>query len=341
MISEVSDHAAVRRDYAAKGREDFGSDLCAICCRGTRNSAKQGTFFLLMFPDKFAHLIDGANAVEITFALRVAPSEQAVTAKDKALSARVLRNRPLELHGKLESRPLPRQPDNLAIKLTIEFLQLLLAVGAGRKRDGPVGMQVIDMLERQKGVQRRIDRCGHLVFAERGERIVAHHLVFVLFAAIKGFQLVQPLQIKDGEAGLADRADVSAATFHGENAHGIAGEWIRQFEFRAGVSAAKIGDAQVRAQQVRTVAQQRKLITVKTTRVLFIPEIFELDEFCNFRHKPFLCSVGSVPSANASSHFREARTPRSGTTDRSWRGHPRANWPRRWRASASLDCRVR
>ena len=66
----------------------------------------------------------------------------------------------------------------------VELRQLPLAIGAGGQRDAPVGMQVIDVVERQERVQRRVDRRRDAVLAERAQRIEGDHLVFVRFAAV-------------------------------------------------------------------------------------------------------------------------------------------------------------
>ncbi len=74
---------------------------------------------------------------------------------------------------------------NFASELAVEFFQLALAVGAGRDSDGPVGMQMIDVVVGQEGVQRRVNGGGNAVLAEGGKRIVSDHLVFVRLAAIE------------------------------------------------------------------------------------------------------------------------------------------------------------
>ena len=67
--------------------------------------------------------------------------------------------------------PLPGHPDDLAAVLLVELLQLRCAVGARRQRDRPVRMQVIDVIERQERVQRRVDRGRDAVLAERAQRV--------------------------------------------------------------------------------------------------------------------------------------------------------------------------
>src|SRR3954462_7695872 len=99
-----------------------------------------------MLGDKVAHLVDGTNAIEIAVALRVAPGEQAMAAKNQSFCAGILLYRPLQHESKFKAGPLPWKPCNLPPKLTIELFELLFAVGAGRHRDRPIGMQVVHMI---------------------------------------------------------------------------------------------------------------------------------------------------------------------------------------------------
>src|SRR5271155_3606589 len=105
-------------------------------------------------------------------------------------------------------------------------------------------MKMIDVREWKEGVQRRVDGRGYAVFAERGKRIVADHLVFVRFAAIDSFELLQAVEIQQGKAGILDRAEIAAAAFYGEDAHRLPGERIGKVDLRAGIAAAEIRDSQ-------------------------------------------------------------------------------------------------
>ena len=107
-----------------------------------------------------------------------------MAAQNNAFGAAVLRDCTLELRSQVESRPLPWQPNHLAPELTVKFFQLFLAVCAGSEGDGPVGMEVVHMIERKEGVQRRIYGSSNLVLAKGRKRIVTDHLIFVGFTAV-------------------------------------------------------------------------------------------------------------------------------------------------------------
>src|SRR5215831_9101807 len=111
-----------------------------------------------MLLDEFPHLIDRPDAVHVALALGVAPRKQAVTAEDDAVAAGTGLDRLAEHQCQLESGTLPRYPGDPASVPAVELLEFLRAVRAGRERDRPVRMQVIHVRERQKRVQRRIDR---------------------------------------------------------------------------------------------------------------------------------------------------------------------------------------
>ena len=76
------------------------------------------------------------------------------------------------------------------------------------------------------------------------------------FTAIDFFQLFQAIQVDQGESGILNRSEIAAASLHRQDAYGLSGKWIGEFYFRAGVAAAEICDSQIRAQQIRTIAQQ-------------------------------------------------------------------------------------
>ena len=91
----------------------------------------------------------------------------------------------LQPQAELEARPLPRQP---ADRVAEDFLGQLLGVLRCGDRDDRVGMHVVDMGVRHIGVQRRVDRGRARIEVEGAVGQVAHHLVFVLDAAIEPLQ---------------------------------------------------------------------------------------------------------------------------------------------------------
>ena len=110
-----------------------------------------------MLQNKFTHLIDGTDAVEITLVLGLAPSEQAVTAEDQAVAAWIILHGLFDQECEFESGTLPRNPRDVAAEFSIELFQLALAVGAGGERDGPVRVEMVHMRKRKERVQGSID----------------------------------------------------------------------------------------------------------------------------------------------------------------------------------------
>ena len=104
----------------------------------------------LMFGDEFAHLVDGLNAAEVAVALRHAPGEEAMTAEQNSVDAGIFADGFFDEQSQFKAGALPGNPYDLALELLVELFELALAVGAGSERDGPIGMQMIDMRERKK-----------------------------------------------------------------------------------------------------------------------------------------------------------------------------------------------
>src|SRR5262249_40716868 len=103
--------------------------------------------------------------------------------------------------------------------------------------------------------QRGVDGGGHGVAAEGAQRVQLDHLVLVRHAAVAALKGPQPVQVQRGEALPADAADVAAAALDPQHLARRAVERIALDDLGAGVAAAEVGDAQVRAQQVRAVTQ--------------------------------------------------------------------------------------
>ncbi len=93
--------------------------------------------------NEFAHLIDGANAIEITLALRHSPGEQAMAAKDQTLRPGVILYCLFDQQRQFKPGTLPRNPDDSPIEFSVELVEFALAVCTRGEGDGPVGMQVI------------------------------------------------------------------------------------------------------------------------------------------------------------------------------------------------------
>ena len=210
--------------------------------------------------DKLPDLVDYGQRIQIALALRLPPGKQSMAAQHNPIAAGILLGRPLHHHRQLKARPLPRQPHQRVTELAVELLHLHLAVGRGGQRDPPVRMKVVYMRKRQKSVKRRVDRSRHWIAAEGAQRVKVRHLIFPLRALVAPFESQQLLLVERGKPGPLDAPQVAARAFHPQHLHRLAGQWVHFCDLRACVAAGKIRDAQIRAQQVRAIAQQFRFV---------------------------------------------------------------------------------
>ena len=88
------------------------------------------------------------------------------------------------------------------------------------------------------------------------ERIELDHGVLFVNAAVLLLEREQLVEIEGREAGALDAAEIAAAAFDPEHELLLAVDGIDGLELGAGVAAAEVGQAQVRAEQVRAVAEE-------------------------------------------------------------------------------------
>ena len=224
--------------------------------------------------DELAHLIDRRDAVRVAVPRRVSPREQPMAREHEAVARGIRLDGAANHHRELEARPLPRNPHDVPAVSRVELLEFPHAVGARRQSNRPVRVQVIDVRERQKCMERRVDRCRDAVAAKRAQRIQIHHLVFVRFAPVARHEPLERVEPEHGKPGLVHRAEVAAAALHGQHARELPGQRILKVELRAGVAAGEVGDAQIGAKQIRSISEHAQRIN-ESRRFLFIPEILE------------------------------------------------------------------
>ncbi len=219
----MRDGAPVRRHGAAQIRQNGRGRRGPIATPRTDRTATELRITGLpgVIVDELPHLIDRPDAVHVALLLSVAPGKQAVATEDDAVAARMFLDGAPQHERQLEAGTLPGHPDDRAAVLLVELPQLFLAVRARRKRDRPVRMQVVDMVEREKGVQRRIDRRGDAVLTEGCQGIKGDHLVFVFLALVAGNQGLELVHVENREARRRNRSEIAATALHGQHARGL------------------------------------------------------------------------------------------------------------------------
>src|SRR5215472_16893343 len=184
--------------------------LAILAGRGLRAAEALIVVARAMALDELADLIDDRDGVEVALALRIAPGEETVAAEDDAVAAGCFADDLAEHHAELKARALPRQPGELMAELRVELTHALLAVGRGRERDRPVRVQVVDVREGKKSVERRVDGGRRGIVAEGDERIELDHRVFFVDAAVLILQSEQLVEVERREACALDAAEVAA-----------------------------------------------------------------------------------------------------------------------------------
>ncbi len=130
VVGVVGDDATVRGESSAQSRQDLSRHFPAMLNCRMYETAEKCALLALVGQNKFAHLVDRVNAVEIAIALRCAPCEQPVTAEKNAVGPGVVLHGFFDEQCQFKSRPLPGHPDDLAVELFVELSQLPLAVSA-------------------------------------------------------------------------------------------------------------------------------------------------------------------------------------------------------------------
>src|SRR5271167_3752077 len=82
VVTIVRDHSAVGRQCATQDRQNLRYDVFTIGSRCVLQASERSTLLILMAGDKFAHLIDGVDAIEVAFSLRPTPSKESVAPQE-------------------------------------------------------------------------------------------------------------------------------------------------------------------------------------------------------------------------------------------------------------------
>src|ERR1700691_3580584 len=160
------------------------------------DSTENCSFPGLMMLDEFTHLVDRLNTVQVALALCHSQCKQAMTAENKALRSIGVFDGPFHQKREFESGTLPRYPRDLASKLFVKFFQLPFTIRARRQSNSPVRMQMIYVREGKECMNWGINRRGNKILAKGRQRIVANHLIFILFATVLISEFLETIQVE-------------------------------------------------------------------------------------------------------------------------------------------------
>jgi hypothetical protein len=114
-------------------------------------------------------------------------------------------------------------------------------------------------------------------------RQVTDHFIFVLEAAVQRFELFQFSQVQRRKAVHPHAAKVTPGSFDPQHSLLVAGQGIGHVDFCRRVATAKVGDAQIRAQQIGAIPQLLGLAH-RCSRAV-VPFVLEFSR-CSLTHVP-------------------------------------------------------
>ncbi len=249
-VGEVPDHRPVQRRDRPDGGHQPGGPLPAL---------RVGQRFVPL-EDRAERLgpgvrldvrrggLDDPPGVALALLGGLAPRRDPVPAEDRPDRLRVLLLGTRRVQAELEPGPAPRDPhDPVAEDPAGE----LLAVGRGRDRDAGVRVQVVDVRLVDQGVGGGVDGGGRptapvQAVVERGD-----HLVLAVHAGVDVDQGAQPVHPQDGQAGLAQGAQVPAGALDPEQLDRTSGHRVVPGALRRGVAAGEVRVAGIGSQPVR------------------------------------------------------------------------------------------
>ena len=128
-------------------------------------------------------------------------------------------------------------------------------------------------------MQGRVDARCSTVEVEEAVKLQPNYFVFKSEAPITVFQLVELFNIESGNAFSGERADVAAGAFHPYNLYFFTGKGVSFDGFAGGISATKIGDAKVGAQDVGAVEEEFDFVPAEGSGFLLVPMVVDVVKF--------------------------------------------------------------
>ena len=172
----------------------------------------------------------------------IGPADDPVARQHHAFHLRIGFHVIAQHHAEGVTGTLPWQPADLPAP---DFVRRRFAARGSCQRDDRIGVDVIDMRERQQRVQRRVDRRGTTVQVERAVRQEPDHLVVVIRARIVRFESQKLGLIERGKAIELHRADVAARSLDPQDLDLLAGQRVNFLKLGGRVAAAEVGDREI------------------------------------------------------------------------------------------------
>ena len=191
---------------------------------------------------------DDLQRVRLALVARRAPRGDAVAAEDAPDGRRVVALHRGDVETELEPRAPPGHPHDAVAEA---LLGQRLAVGGGGEGDAGVGVEVVDVVELDQAVHRRVDRRGGTAASVQAVVERLDHLVFALDARVHADERTKSVEAQHGEPGRREGAEVAARSLHPEHVDGTSGDRIVGGALGRRVAAGVVGVPRVAPEPVR------------------------------------------------------------------------------------------
>src|SRR5690606_37343122 len=153
----MPNHTGIRRCKTAKHRSHAGS----LFATGFRrkglyfDTTKNRSSFAVVIVQKGRGLVNYLEAVDVTFVRSFAPGKESMSTEHNTAYPRVFVYGFFKFQSQVKSRALPWHPGDLVVE---QFTCDRFTIFRCSNSDSSVGVQVIDMLEREERMKRCINR---------------------------------------------------------------------------------------------------------------------------------------------------------------------------------------
>ena len=267
-VAEGGDHRALRRGHAAHDRGEGGGPLAAFVVGegGEPVAHRPERAVEVALGEELLGAGDEIEGQRLARLAGVGPADHPVALEHRAAGVRGAALEVAEGEAELEARSLPRQPADVgAVALGDERLAAL----GGGEGDHRVGVEVVDVVLGDEGVQRGVDRRHGAAVAEPAVLVVGDDVVLVDPGGVHRLEGADPVEIEERQPGDGHRAEVAAGALDGEHPRRRAGDRVGEGHLGGRVAAGEVGHPLVGAEAVgagqqgddrRVVPQARHLV---------------------------------------------------------------------------------
>ena len=285
VVLDCADEAAVLADLAAQPGENGGEGRVALglgkgLVFGAPECSGVPALGLVLGLDVFGSFFDEAEGAGVALLFIVMPRNEPVLAHHDGLQFGVFLGD--LLHGQTELKA-GAHPGNVGHRAPENLAGEFLTAPGGRDRNNRIGVHVIHVFSGKETVERGVDGGRPRIQVEGRVGVHTHHVVLglglqpLVGAGGVGTLEFDELVLVEGRKIFAGAgAQVASGAFDPEHLHGLTGERVFFLNLGGGISATRIGDALVAAEEVGAINETAH--GVERSCLGIVPQVVDVTE---------------------------------------------------------------